>query len=49
LSVPIAVSTLSTGKPGHSTPRGVFTILQKAVHHRSSKYSNAPMPYCAGA
>jgi hypothetical protein len=23
----------------------VFTILEKAVHHRSSKYSNAPMPY----
>jgi len=43
--VPIGVSTVSTGKPGHGTPRGVFTILQKAVHHRSSKYSNAPMPY----
>ncbi|MES2442634.1 MAG: L,D-transpeptidase family protein [Pseudomonadota bacterium] len=43
--VPIGVSTVSTGKPGHSTPQGVFTILQKAVHHRSSKYSNAPMPY----
>jgi hypothetical protein len=43
--VPIAVSTISTGKPGHSTPMGVFTILEKAVHHRSSKYSNAPMPF----
>lgn len=43
--VPIAVSTVSTGKPGHSTPMGVFTILEKAVHHRSSKYSNAPMPF----
>lgn len=43
--VPIAVSTISTGKPGHNTPMGVFTILEKAVHHRSSKYSNAPMPY----
>ena len=43
--VPIAVSTVSTGKPGHNTPMGVFTILEKAVHHRSSKYSNAPMPY----
>jgi len=43
--VPIAVSTISTGKPGHGTPMGVFTILEKAVHHRSSKYSNAPMPY----
>src|SRR3954470_12519493 len=43
--VPIGVSTISTGRPGHGTPLGVFTVLQKAVHHRSSKYSNAPMPY----
>jgi L,D-transpeptidase catalytic domain len=43
--VPIAVSTISTGKPGHRTPTGVFTILQKARWHRSSKYSNAPMPF----
>jgi len=43
--VPIAVSTVSTGKPGHRTPTGVFTILQKAKWHRSSKYSNAPMPF----
>jgi hypothetical protein len=40
----IAVSTCSTGKPGHSTPTGVFTILQKDKHHKSSTYSNAPMP-----
>jgi len=43
--VPIAVSTISTGKAGHRTPTGVFTILQKAKWHRSSKYSNAPMPF----
>lgn len=43
--VPIAVSTASTGKAGHRTPTGVFTILQKAKWHRSSKYSNAPMPF----
>ncbi|MEI9850752.1 MAG: L,D-transpeptidase family protein [Sphingomonas sp.] len=43
--VPIAVSTVSTGRPGHPTPLGVFTILQKAVVHHSSKYSNAPMPF----
>lgn len=41
----VAVSTVSTGKPGHRTPAGEFTILQKAVHHRSNKYSNAPMPF----
>ena len=42
--VRIAVSTCSTGKPGHRTPTGVFTILQKDKHHRSSTYNNAPMP-----
>ncbi|MCB1495395.1 MAG: L,D-transpeptidase [Bauldia sp.] len=42
--IEIAVSTCSTGKPGHSTPTGVFTILQKDKHHHSSTYNNAPMP-----
>lgn len=42
--VRIGVSTCSTGKPGHATPTGVFTILQKDKHHRSSTYNNAPMP-----
>lgn len=42
--VRIAVSTCSTGKPGHGTPTGVFTILQKDADHRSSTYNNAPMP-----
>jgi hypothetical protein len=40
----IAVSTCSTGKPGHSTPVGVFTILQKDKNHHSSTYNDAPMP-----
>jgi L,D-transpeptidase catalytic domain len=40
----IAASTCSTGKPGHGTPTGVFKILQKDKHHRSSTYNNAPMP-----
>lgn len=43
--VPIGATTVSTGKPGHSTPTGVFTILQKQVEHYSSKYDSAPMPY----
>jgi hypothetical protein len=41
----VAVSPVSTGKPGHETPTGSFHILQKAVHHRSNRYSNAPMPF----
>lgn len=40
----IAVSTCSTGKAGHSTPTGVFVVLQKDRNHRSSTYNNAPMP-----
>ena len=40
----IAVSTCSTGKQGHETPTGVFVVLQKDKHHRSSTYNNAPMP-----
>ena len=43
--VPIAASTVSTGRKGYSTPTGVFTILQKKVEHYSSTYDNAPMPY----
>ena len=41
----VAVSTVSTGRPGHSTPRGTFNTLQKARWHRSNIYSNAPMPF----
>ena len=29
----IAVATCSTGKPGHETPTGVFTVLEKDKHH----------------
>jgi hypothetical protein len=42
--VPIGVSTISTGKKGHETPTGIFTILQKKVEHVSNLY-DAPMPY----
>ncbi len=36
---------VSTGKPGNDTPEGIFPILQKKVHHRSTLYDDAPMPY----
>ncbi len=42
--VRIAVSTVSTGKPGHDTPTGVFTILEKDKDHVSSIY-DAEMPF----
>jgi lipoprotein-anchoring transpeptidase ErfK/SrfK len=38
-------SPVSTGKRGYETPTGSFTILQKKVHHRSTTYDDAPMPY----
>lgn len=41
----IGRSTVSTGKAGHATPTGVFTVLQKQVHHKSSIYKGASMPY----
>jgi hypothetical protein len=40
----IGRSTVSTGAQGHSTPGGVFTILEKERMHFSKKYDNAPMP-----
>jgi len=42
--VQIGRSTVSTGKPGHDTPTGVFTILQREKEHYSSLYNSAPMP-----
>jgi hypothetical protein len=43
--VRIGRSTVSTGKPGKSTPTGVFTVLQKKVDHESSIYKGAKMPH----
>jgi L,D-transpeptidase catalytic domain len=40
---PIAHSRVSTGVPGHPTPHGVFSVIQKDRWHRSNIYSNAPM------
>ena len=41
----VAVSTISSGRPGKDTPTGVFPILEKQRFHRSVKYDNAPMPF----
>jgi len=40
----IGRSSVSTGAPGHGTPNGVFTILEKQKSHYSKTYDNAPMP-----
>ena len=41
----IARSSVSTGTPGHPTPQGVFSIIQKDRWHHSNIYGNAPMYY----
>ena len=41
----IAQSRVSTGKPGHPTPIGLFSIIGKERWHRSNIYSGAPMPF----
>jgi lipoprotein-anchoring transpeptidase ErfK/SrfK len=42
---PIASSPVSTGKKGHETPLGVFSVIQKEILHHSNLYDDAPMPY----
>ena len=41
----VAQGPVSTGMPGHSTPMGVFSIIEKDRYHHSNIYSGAPMPY----
>ena len=47
----IGTTTVSSGKPGHDTPTGVFEILQKQKLHHSNLYEDprngraAPMPW----
>jgi len=43
--VPVAHSRVSTGVPGHPTPQGVFSVLEKQIYHESNLYSSAPMPF----
>lgn len=44
-NVLIARSSISSGRAGHSTPTGIFTILGKEVMHHSNLYHWAPMPF----
>jgi lipoprotein-anchoring transpeptidase ErfK/SrfK len=46
----VAITTVSTGKPGHDTPTGVYPILQKKKLHHSNRYEDergrpAAMPF----
>lgn len=41
----VANSRVSSGKAGHRTPSGVFSILEKKPRHYSNLYGGAPMPH----
>ena len=41
----VATSKVSTGKDGHTTPSGIFSVLEKQKYHESNLYSAAPMPF----
>lgn len=41
----IAITTVSTGRPGRETPTGTFEILQKEKIHHSTLYNDASMPF----
>ncbi|CAN7251626.1 L,D-transpeptidase family protein [Rhizobium sp. LjRoot258] len=41
----VATSKVSTGKPGHTTPSGIFSVIEKQKYHESNLYSAAPMPF----
>lgn len=41
----IASSNVSSGKEGHTTPTGIFSILEKKRMHHSNIYDDAPMPF----
>jgi hypothetical protein len=43
--VRVAQGGVSTGMPGHPTPMGVFSVIEKDRYHHSNIYSGAPMPY----
>ncbi len=40
-----AEAPVSTGMRGHTTPMGVFSVIQKQKLHHSNIYSGAPMPF----
>ena len=41
----VADAPIATGVPGHPTPTGVFSVIDKERYHESNIYSGAPMPY----
>ena len=43
--VHVADALVATGVPGHLTPLGVFSVVERDRYHHSNIYDNAPMPF----
>ena len=41
----VVQTRVSTGRPGHETPVGIYSILEKKVDHTSNIYLDAKMPH----
>jgi L,D-transpeptidase catalytic domain len=41
----VADELVATGVPGHLTPMGVFSVIERDRFHHSNIYDNAPMPF----
>jgi len=41
----VTTSNVSTGKRGHTTPSGIFSVIEKRKMHHSNLYDDAPMPW----
>jgi hypothetical protein len=41
----VADAPVATGVPGHLTPLGVFSVIERDRYHHSNIYDNAPMPF----
>jgi L,D-transpeptidase catalytic domain len=41
----VADELVATGVPGHLTPMGVFSVIERDRYHHSNIYNNAPMPF----
>lgn len=41
----VVQTRISSGRPGHETPKGIYSILEKKIDHTSNIYLDAKMPH----
>jgi len=41
----VVQTPISSGRPGHETPKGIYSILEKKIDHTSNIYLDAKMPH----